>query len=175
MTLRPHFFRQCVWQKPRVLFAMFHPVVPSLKMGWGRQECFWILRFHLHGILCSRTERLSKSEHSLVNIRQNTLTWQILAVGVLLTQRKIVSLVQGASLVAQRSRIHLPTQEMQVQSLSQEDLLEKKMATHSNILAWEIPGAEEMGSQSRMRLSTQGKLYIKILILILKGGGGTKY
>ena len=30
-------------------------------------------------------------------------------------------------------------QETQVQSLGQEDLLEKGMATHSSILAWEIP------------------------------------
>ena len=34
-------------------------------------------------------------------------------------------------------------QEMQVQSLSQEDLLEKKMANLSSIIAWEIPWAEE--------------------------------
>ena len=34
---------------------------------------------------------------------------------------------------------------MQVPSLGQEDLLEKKMATHSNILAWEIPWTEEPG------------------------------
>ena len=45
-------------------------------------------------------------------------------------------------------------QEMQVQSLGQEDPLEEEMATHSNILAWEIPGTEEpdrlqsIGSQS---------------------------
>ena len=30
-------------------------------------------------------------------------------------------------------------QEMWVQSLGQEDPLEKEMATHSNILAWRIP------------------------------------
>ena len=36
-------------------------------------------------------------------------------------------------------------QEMQVQSLGQEDPLEEKMATHSSILAWEIPGTEEPG------------------------------
>ena len=30
-------------------------------------------------------------------------------------------------------------QEKQVQSLDLEDLLEKEMATHSSILAWEIP------------------------------------
>ena len=35
--------------------------------------------------------------------------------------------------------------EMQVQSLSWEDPLEKKMATHSSILAWEIPWTEETG------------------------------
>ena len=33
----------------------------------------------------------------------------------------------------------------QVQSLGQEDLLEKEMATHSSILAWEIPWTEESG------------------------------
>ena len=32
---------------------------------------------------------------------------------------------------------------MRIQSLGQEDLLEKEMATHSNILAWRIPWTEE--------------------------------
>ena len=36
-------------------------------------------------------------------------------------------------------------QETWIQSLGQEDPLEKKMATHSSILAWEIPWAEEPG------------------------------
>ena len=31
------------------------------------------------------------------------------------------------------------SQEMQVQSLGQEDPLEKEMATHSRVLAWRIP------------------------------------
>ena len=39
---------------------------------------------------------------------------------------------------------NLPTtQETQVQSLDQEDPLEKKLATHSNILAKELPQTEE--------------------------------
>ena len=44
-------------------------------------------------------------------------------------------------------------QETQFQSLGQADTLEKKMATHSTILAWEIPwtgepgGLQSMGSQ----------------------------
>ena len=36
-------------------------------------------------------------------------------------------------------------QEMQVQSLGREDPLEKKMATHSSILAGEIPWTEQPG------------------------------
>ena len=37
------------------------------------------------------------------------------------------------------------TQEMQVQSLGWEDPLEKEMAPHSSILAWEIPWTEKPG------------------------------
>ena len=36
-------------------------------------------------------------------------------------------------------------QETQVQSLGRKDPLEKDMATHSSILAWRIPWAEETG------------------------------
>ena len=37
--------------------------------------------------------------------------------------------------------------ETQVQSLDREDPLEKGMATHASILAWEIPLTEEPGGQ----------------------------
>ena len=48
---------------------------------------------------------------------------------------------------------HLPaTQETQVQSLSWEDHLEKEMATHSSILAWEVPWTEEPGGLQSMGL-----------------------
>ena len=36
-------------------------------------------------------------------------------------------------------------QETRVQSLGQDDLLEKAIATHFSILAWRIPWAEELG------------------------------
>ena len=36
-------------------------------------------------------------------------------------------------------------QEIQAQSLGQEDPPEKEMATHSSILTWEIPWTEEPG------------------------------
>ena len=43
-------------------------------------------------------------------------------------------------------------QETWVRSLSQEDPLEKEKATHSSILAWEIPQTEEPGRLQSMRL-----------------------
>ena len=39
-----------------------------------------------------------------------------------------------------------------VQSLGQEDPLETEMATHSSILAWEIPWTEEPGGLQSMGL-----------------------
>ena len=54
------------------------------------------------------------------------------------------------SLVAQTVK-HLPAmRETWVQSLGQEDLLEKEMATHSSILAWRIPWTEEPGRLQSM-------------------------
>ena len=42
------------------------------------------------------------------------------------------------------------TQEMWVQSLGQEDPLEKEMETHSSIPVWEIPWREEPGGLQSM-------------------------
>jgi len=47
-------------------------------------------------------------------------------------------IAQVASLVAQSGKNLPAVQETQVQSLGQEDSLEKEMATHSSILAWKI-------------------------------------
>ena len=43
-------------------------------------------------------------------------------------------------------------QETSVQSLDQEDMLEKDMATHSSILAWRIPWTEELKSMGLQRV-----------------------
>ena len=50
-----------------------------------------------------------------------------------------------ATLVSQMVKNLPAMQETRVQSLGQEDLLEKGMATHSHILAWKILWAEEPG------------------------------
>ena len=50
-----------------------------------------------------------------------------------------------ASLVAQRVKCLPAMWEIWVQSLGQEDPLEKEMATHSSVLAWKIPWTEKPG------------------------------
>ena len=55
-----------------------------------------------------------------------------------------------ASLVAQRLKCLPAMWETWVQSLGQEDPLEKEMATHSSILAWRIPWMEELGGLQSM-------------------------
>ena len=52
---------------------------------------------------------------------------------------------------------NLPTvQETQVQSLGWEDPLEKEMATHSSVLAREIPRTEEPGGLQSVEMQRVG-------------------
>ena len=46
--------------------------------------------------------------------------------------------------------------EMQVQSLGREDPLKEETATHSSILAWRIPWAEEPGRLQSIELQRVG-------------------
>ena len=63
-------------------------------------------------------------------------------------------------------------QEVQVWSLDQDDPLEKEMATHSSILAWETlctegpGGLQSMGSLVRYNLVTKQE-YIEVILLML--------
>ena len=54
------------------------------------------------------------------------------------------------SLVAQTVKCLPTVQETQVQSLGQEDPLEKEMAPHSSTLVWKIPWTEERGRLQSM-------------------------
>ena len=58
--------------------------------------------------------------------------------------------------MAQKVKCLLTMRETQVQSLGQEDPLEKEMATHSSILAWEIPWTEELGGLQSMGSQRDG-------------------
>ena len=68
--------------------------------------------------------------------------------------------------MAQRVKNLTAIQETWVQSLGQEDPLEKKMVTHSRILAWRIPWTEEPGG-----LPSMGSHITERLTLDLEGGG----
>ena len=64
---------------------------------------------------------------------QDHPSWQLIAISALLM------------LVAQKVK-NLPImREIRVQSLGQEDALEKAMAIHSSILAWKVPSTGEPG------------------------------
>ena len=69
---------------------------------------------------------------------------------------------------------HLPAvQKTQVRSLGQEDPLEKEMATHSSILAWEIPWTEEPGRLQSMGLQRVGHDWSDLAAAAAAAAGGS--
>ena len=48
--------------------------------------------------------------------------------------------------------------EKQIQSLGMEDLLEKEMATHSSVFAWEISRTEKPGELQSMKSQKQSDM-----------------
>ena len=65
--------------------------------------------------------------------------------------------MEDPSLVAQTVKNLPAMQETQVRSLGQKDPLEKKMATHSSVLAWKIPWTEEPGGLQSIGLKRAGQ------------------
>ena len=65
-------------------------------------------------------------------------------------------LVVSTSLIAQSVKNLPAMQETWVRFLSQEDPLEKEMAIHSSIIAWEIPWTEEPGRLQSMGSQESG-------------------
>ena len=72
--------------------------------------------------------------------------------------------------VAQTVKRLLTMRETWVQSLGQEDLLEKEMATHSSILAWKIPWTVEPGRLQSMGPQRVGHDWVASLSLSLQCG-----
>ena len=71
-------------------------------------------------------------------------------------------LLWKSSVVAQMAK-NLPAGwETWVQSLSQEDPLEKGMATHSSILAWRIPWTEEPGRLQSMEVTKESDMILQL-------------
>ena len=59
--------------------------------------------------------------------------------------------------MAQRVKTSPAMQETRVQSLGQEDPLEKEMATHPSTLAWKMPWTEEPGRLQFMGSQIAGR------------------
>ena len=59
-------------------------------------------------------------------------------------------------------------QKTQVRSLGREHPLEKRMATHFRVLAWEIPSTEEPGPRGHKELDTTEQLTISLFIIALQ-------
>ena len=69
--------------------------------------------------------------------------------------------------MAQKVKNLLATQETQVRSLGQEDLLKKGMTTHSSILTWRIPRREKPGglqSMGHKEVDTTEPLTLSLLL-----------
>ena len=78
--------------------------------------------------------------------------------------------------MAQMVKNPLAIQETWVQSLNQEDPLEKGMATHTRILAWRIPWAEKPGRlQSMGSQKSQTQLRTNAFTFYLFGGISQSY
>ena len=77
------------------------------------------------------------------------------------------------SLVAQSVKNLPATQEIWVQSLGQEDPLEKEMATHSGTLAWKIPWTGEPGRQQSLLSDFLSYFYYYYSVIYNGEGTGT--
>ena len=73
-----------------------------------------------------------------------------------LERNGVALIVNRSFLVAQTVKCLHTMREIRVQSLSRGDPLEKEMATHSSILAWKIPWAEDPGRLQSMGLQRVG-------------------
>ena len=68
----------------------------------------------------------------------------------------VPTLLLWAALVTRQQKNHLPVQEMWVLTGGWKDPLEKEIATHSSVLAWDIPRTEEPSGLQSMRSQRVG-------------------
>ena len=79
------------------------------------------------------------------------------------------------SSVAQMVKNLPAVQDIQVQSLDQEDPLEKGMATHSRILTWKIPWTEEPGGLQFMGSQRVRHDWVTNTFTLLSAPNGFKF
>ena len=108
--------------------------VPDLLISSWAALCLWVL---LPCDLFMFIQLRKTTPKAQYNIDKDYLQWWAVLNNYNL---KVIK-----KLIAQWVKNLPAMQETRIQSLGREDSLEKEMATHSNILAWRIPGTEEPG------------------------------
>ena len=119
---------------------------------WGLEESGTTERLHFHFSLSSIGEGNGNPlQCSCLENPRDRGAWWAAVYGVAQSRTRLKRLSSSSSSNAHQGPVALMVknlsamQETWVQSLGQEDPLEKGMATHSSILAWSIPWTEEPG------------------------------
>ena len=103
------------------------------------------------GLLCGEGNGNNPLQCSCLENPRDGGAWWAAVYGVAQSWTRLKQLSSSSSSSSRTSLIaqlenNLPAmQETRVRSLGQEDPLEKKLATHSSILAWRIPWTEKPG------------------------------
>ena len=112
------------------------------------------------------------SVHGIFQAR--VLEWVAISFSRTATQTFVsVSTCTWASLVAQRVKRLPEMRETWVQSLGQEDPLEKDKATHSGTLAWKIPWTEKPGRLQSMGSQRATSLSLSFYLHLVKKSSST--
>ena len=146
------------------------------KWNWGKNASYcishWFFLFHAHRQydpymcltllpLITRKFLISGGEKIKIHFYQENHNIKLSVIDVIIVLW---------TTIAQTVK-RLPTiWETHVQSLGQEDLLEKEMATHSSILAWKIPWMEKPGrlqsiGSQRVRYDWLTSLHFHFIVL----------
>ena len=116
--------------------------------SWPSNEYVGLISFRIDWLNLLAVQGTLKSL-----LQQHSLKTSVLSCSAFLGQSLNFS---WASLVAQLVKNPPAVQKAWVRSLGWEDPLEKEMALHSSILAWEIPWTEEPGGLQSMGLQRVG-------------------
>ena len=147
----------CFWW-PRQIWGLLHKYFCSTSLHWGFSDVLPMIRSGLW-VSWERPQRWCAViicyllSLWLLTVDSTLNTWRSLALSnFFLLFFPFPHSWPGGLLVKNL----LPVQEAEAQCLSQEDPLEEEIATHSSILAWNIPWTQERGGLQSMGLQRVG-------------------
>ena len=152
--------RSLGWEDPLEKGMAMHSCILAWSIPWTEKSCRiqsmrsgcteWLyIHTHTHTHIYIHTHTPGSAIHGIFQAR--ILEWAAISFSSGPSQPRVrtrVSCIADRRFTIWATREALPVQERQVQSLGQEDALEKKMATHFSILEGRIPWTEEPGGLS---------------------------